>query len=130
MYTQVDSFISIYTWNAISDVCEDNFAVVKTNKKGVFLQYSALRIPVRGKIFILSFFSLKSLNIYQQQRYFLLHCKISCHYKSLTPSKSMPQKSNHDFEEKYRCVRVGTLVSMLIKEILTKNSCFYHGTVF
>ena len=40
------------------------------------------------------------LTIYQQ-RSFLLLCKILCHYKSLTPSKSMPKKSNHDFKGKY-----------------------------
>ena len=32
--------------------------------------------------------------------------------------------------QKYPCVRVGRLVSMHITDILTKNSCFYHGTVF
>ena len=34
----------------------------------------------------------------------------------------MPQKSNHDSLYPYVCV--GTFVPMLIKDILTKNSCF------
>ena len=42
----------------------------------------------------------------------LLFCKTLCHYKSLTPSESMPQKNNRDFKGKYPDVRVGTLVSM------------------
>ena len=35
---------------------------------------------------------LKSLTIYQQLWSFLVLCKILSHYKSLAPSKSMPQK--------------------------------------
>ena len=35
----------------------------------------------------------------QQQWSFLLLCQIFCHNKSLTPSKSLLQKSNHDFKE-------------------------------
>ena len=31
----------------------------------------------------------------------------------MTPSKSMPHKSKHDFKEKYHYVRVSTLVSTL-----------------
>ena len=38
----------------------------------------------------------------------------------MTPSKSMPKINDHDFEEKYPDVRVGTLISMLITDILTK----------
>ena len=30
----------------------------------------------------------------------------------MTPSKSMPQKSNHDFKEKYPYVQVGKFLSM------------------
>ena len=33
-------------------------------------------------------------------------------YKSLTPSKSMPQKSSHDFKEKYLYIWAGTLEPM------------------
>ena len=47
------------------------------------------------------FYDSKSLTIYQQLWSYLLLCKVSDHYKSLMPSKSMPQKSNHDFKEKY-----------------------------
>ena len=47
--------------------------------------------------------------------------QILCHYKSLTPSKSLPQKSNYDFKGKYHYVRAGTIEIMHIKDILTKN---------
>ena len=50
---------------------------------------------------------------------------IASYYKSLTASKSMPQKNNHDFKGKYPYVRVGTLVSMRIKDILNKNTLFF-----
>ena len=74
---------------------------------------------------------LKSLTIYQQLCSFLLLCKFLCHYMSLTPSKSMPQKSNHDFKEKYPYIRVGTLEPLRIKAILTqKNSCFLTSDSF
>ena len=36
----------------------------------------------------------------------------------MTASKLMPQKSNHDFKEKYHHIHVGTLVSMRITDIL------------
>ena len=49
---------------------------------------------------------------------------------SLTPSKSMAQKSNHDFKEKYPYVRVGTLEPMRVKDILKKNSCFIRTPGF
>ena len=42
---------------------------------------------------------------------------------SMSHFKSMPQKSNHDFKEKYSYVRMGILVPARIKEILNKNSC-------
>ena len=42
----------------------------------------------------------------------------------MTPSKSMPQKSNHVFMEKYPYVRVVTLLSMHINDVLTKSGCF------
>ena len=43
----------------------------------------------------------------------------------MTPSKSIPPKSNNDFKEKYPNVRVGTLlVSMRITGILNNNSFF------
>ena len=51
----------------------------------------------------------------------------SLNRKSLAPSKSMPQESNHDFKEKYPYIRVGTLEPMHIKEILTKTSCFFFA---
>ena len=43
------------------------------------------------------------------------------YYKSLTPSKSIPQKSNNNFEKKYPYVTAGTLEPMRLKNILTKN---------
>ena len=46
-------------------------------------------------------------------------------FKYLTPSKSVPQKSNHGFE-KYPYVRAGTLQPMRIKDILTNNSVLEH----
>ena len=37
----------------------------------------------------------------------------------------MPQKSlNQDFKEKYSYVHVGTLVSICVKDIFSKNCCF------
>ena len=36
----------------------------------------------------------------------------------------MPQKSYHDFKEKYTYVHVGKVVSIPITDIFTKNSCF------
>ena len=45
--------------------------------------------------------------------------------KSLTPSESIPKKSNHDLlQEKYHYVHVGTLEPMRVKDILAKNNCF------
>ena len=46
------------------------------------------------------------------------------HYKSLTPSKSMLQKGNHDFKEKYTYIRAGPLEPMHIKGILINNQFF------
>ena len=40
----------------------------------------------------------------------------------MIPSKSKPQKNNHDFKEKYSYVHVGTLASMCITDILINNS--------
>ena len=40
-------------------------------------------------------------------------------YKSY---KSMPQKSSHDFKEKYPYVHVGTFKPMRTEDILTNNS--------
>ena len=46
----------------------------------------------------------------------------------MTLSKSMPKKSNHDFNEKYLYVRVGTLVSMHITDILIETAvCLVVG---
>ena len=45
-----------------------------------------------------------------------------CHSKSLILSKSMPHISNNGLKEKYPYVRVGTLETMHIKDILIKNS--------
>ena len=50
--------------------------------------------------------------------------QILCHYKSLTPSKSMPQKRNQDFMERYLNIKAGTYKPMRIKDILTKNRFF------
>ena len=55
----------------------------------------------------------------------IMIASLHCHYKSLTPSKSMLQKSNHDIWGKYPYVRVGILEPMIIKEISTKNSWFF-----
>ena len=46
-----------------------------------------------------------------------------CHYKSLTPSNTI-LRNNHYFKEKYPHKRAGTLESMRIKDILTKNQLF------
>ena len=40
------------------------------------------------------------------------------------PSKSIPQKSNHDFKEKYPYIPAGTLEPMSTKVILTKTRSF------
>ena len=50
----------------------------------------------------------------------------------MTPFKSKPRKSNHYFKIKYPYVCVGTLVSMRITDIMTKNSCFFfcHKAAF
>ena len=48
-----------------------------------------------------------------------------CHYKSLTPAKSMPKKNNYDYKEKYPYIPVGTFEPMRIESILTKNCCFF-----
>ena len=45
-------------------------------------------------------------------------------HKSSTPSKSMPQKKNHDLKD--LSVHGGTLVSVRITGILTKNNFFKH----
>ena len=42
----------------------------------------------------------------------------------MMPTQSMPQKGNHDSQERYSYVYVGTLVSVDIIDILTKNSFF------
>ena len=46
-------------------------------------------------------------------------------YKFLTPSKSMPQQSNHDFKEQY----VGPLEPMRIKDISTKKLFLPYASV-
>ena len=56
--------------------------------------------------------------IYQQTRSFLPLCQILYHYKSLTHSKSMHQKRNHDFTGKYPYIRAGTFEPMRINDIL------------
>ena len=40
----------------------------------------------------------------------------------MTPSKSMPQKSNHYFKEKYPYVHVGTLVSTRATDIFSNHN--------
>ena len=42
----------------------------------------------------------------------------------------MPQKSHHDFKEKYPDVPVGTLKPKHIKDVLTKNNCFCRNQAF
>ena len=54
----------------------------------------------------------------------LAFISILCHCKSLMPSKSMSQKSNHNFMKKYPYIRIGTLKPMRIKDILTKARFF------
>ena len=43
------------------------------------------------------------------------------------PSKSMPQKRNHDFTERYPNMKAGTYEPMRIKDILTKNTSKTHN---
>ena len=47
----------------------------------------------------------------------------------MTPSKSIPQKSNHDLKERYTYARVGTLESKPLTDILKKTAIFCHETV-
>ena len=70
--------------------------------------------------------TISTFNIYDR----LASLQNLCHYKSLTPSKSMPPKSNHYFKEKYTYVHVGTLVSMCSSENLAKNWCFSFEAAF
>ena len=49
--------------------------------------------PTHNKTYNPVLEGLKSLSIYQQLRSFLLLCKILYHFKSLTPSKSVPPKN-------------------------------------
>ena len=49
--------------------------------------------------------------------------------KFLTPSKSIPQKSNHDVKENNPYVRAVAFVPLCNDDILTKNSCFF-GAAF
>ena len=53
-----------------------------------------------------------------------------CHYKSLTPSKSMLQNSDNDCNEKYPYVPKGTLEPMRIKDILTIAAVFCRTPAF
>ena len=53
----------------------------------------------------------KSLGMYKQLRSHLY--KISCHFMSLSHSKS--QNIDHDFKQKYPYVRVGAFVPIRIK---------------
>ena len=46
------------------------------------------------------------------------------------PFKSMPQKSNHDFKEKHTNVRVGTLISIRITDIIGKTAVFCRTPAF
>ena len=94
------------------------------SKKKIFFQ--VILYLFRSK-FLSSFNSiLKSLTIHQEIWSFLPLCTISRHCKSLTPSKSMAQKSNHDVKEKniIMYVRVQPNPCLLIKDILTKNYFF------
>ena len=42
----------------------------------------------------------------------------------MTPSKSMPQKRNNDFTERYPNIKVSTCKPMCIKDILTNTRFF------
>ena len=61
---------------------------------------------------------------------FLVLCKILCNYKSLAPSKSIPQKRNHDFTERYPNTKAGTYEPMRNKDILIKNRFFCRTPAF
>ena len=74
--------------------------------------------------------SWKSLTIYQQLWSFLVLCKILWHYKSLAPSKSMPQKRNHDFTERSPSIKAGTYEPTRIKDILIQNQFFCRTPAF
>ena len=52
------------------------------------------------------------------------------HYTSLAPSKSMPQKRNHDFTERYPNIKAVTYKPMHTKDILTKNKFFGRTPAF
>ena len=45
-------------------------------------------------------------------------------YIFLTSSKSIPQKSNHDYKEKYPYISICSLETKRIKDILTINRYF------
>ena len=45
------------------------------------------------------------------------------------PSRSMPQKRNHDFMERYPIVKVGTYKPMRIKDILTETVFLPHASI-
>ena len=50
-------------------------------------------------------------------------------FASLTPSKSMPQTSNHDFRVKCHYIHAGTIEPMRIKNILTKTVFLPYASV-
>ena len=89
-------------------------------------------VCVLPKLILPSLYDLQSLILTSltKQWSFLLLCKILCHYKSLKPSKSLPQKSNHDSKEKYHYMHVGSLEPMRIIEILPKNRFFCRTPAF
>ena len=56
--------------------------------------------------------------------YFNIRIYFKSSSDQMMPTQSMPQKGNHDSQERYSYVYVGTLVSVDIIDILTKNSFF------
>ena len=73
---------------------------------------------------------LKELNHSSTTMIVLVVCKILRNYKSLAPFKSMPQKRNQDFMERYPNIKAGTYEPIRIKDILIKNRFFCRTPAF
>ena len=85
--------------------------------RDVFVLKSKTRINIIDKRIGEAIYLLKSL----LSTTMIVFCKILCHYKSLTPSKSMQQKSNYESRVTYPYIWAGTIEPMRIKNIWTKN---------
>ena len=96
----------------------------KTKKHCFLVKIYIIHMDASVPTWIKGSFTSKSLTIYQQLWSLMLLCKILCHYKFLTPSTSMPQKSNHSFKENYSYIQAGTFEPMCIKDL--KTECFCH----